>query len=328
MAEMKKPLRIVITTGDADGIGTEITAKALSKIKAQSGVTFLIWRSPKCAKRDLTRLDRHFKRTTVSSWAEALKVTPTSGRDLIDINSNLAAPIWVEMTAQASLYKHVDAMVTAPLSKTAINAAGLADMGHTGILKRVSKSRELFMGFVGSKFHVLLATGHLAIEDVPTTLTQARLRRAIEAANHMRAVLPGARAKLPLALIGLNPHAGEEGLIGSAEEKIHLPVLEEVRAAGLKIDGPLVPDAAFFERNWKKYSIYIANYHDQGLIPFKMTHGQESGIQLTMGLPFVRTSVDHGTAKDIFGKDKADPRSMIEAIEHAIRLCRAEIDLK
>jgi 4-hydroxythreonine-4-phosphate dehydrogenase len=143
----------------------------------------------------------------------------------------------------------------------------------------------------------------------------------------MRRVLDKKPASRPLALLGLNPHAGEEGIIGDTEKKIHHSVIESARERGVKIEGPLVPDAAFFEKNWSEYSVYIANYHDQGLIPFKMIHGQESGIHLTMGLPFVRTSVDHGTAKDIFGKNKADASSMTLAIEWAIRLSRSSADL-
>jgi 4-hydroxythreonine-4-phosphate dehydrogenase len=317
---MKTPLRIAITTGDPDGIGTEITAKALAKMKPQSGVSFFMWRSPRMTKRDLALIDRSFKRITVNTWAEALKAQSSSPKEIIDISSNLAAPLWVEQSAQAAHFGHLDAMVTAPLSKTAIHAAGLADMGHTGILKRVSKTKELFMGFVGDHFNVLLATGHLPIEEVTDALTEARLMKAVRAADEMRRVLDKKQMSRPIALVGLNPHAGEQGLIGSVEEKIHARVLATAVEEKINIEGPLVPDAAFFQKNWTKYSVFVANYHDQGLIPFKMTHGQESGVQITMGLPFVRTSVDHGTAKDIFGKNKADSRSMLQALEWAIRL--------
>lgn len=324
---MKKPIRIAITTGDPDGIGTEITAKALAKLKPQPGVSFFLWRSPRCTPRDLTRIDRVFKRITVNSWPEALKVQPSSHKEIIDINSNLPAAIWVETSAQASHYGHIDGMVTAPLSKTAIKAAGLSDLGHTGILKRVSKAREVYMGFIGEKFNVLLATGHLPIDEVTQTLTEARLDKALRAADQLRLVLDKKASLRPIALLGLNPHAGEEGLIGATESKVHAKALASAEERGQKVEGPLVPDAAFFPKNWNKYSVFVANYHDQGLIPFKMIHGQESGVHVTMGLPFVRTSVDHGTAKDIFGKDKADPSSMYEALEWAIKLTKASADL-
>jgi 4-hydroxythreonine-4-phosphate dehydrogenase len=324
---VKKPLRIAITTGDADGIGTEISAKALSKLKPQAGVVFFLWRSPRCPTKHLNLIDRAFKRVTVSSWPEALKVASGSPKEIIDICSNLPPPVWVETSAQASHFGHIDGMVTAPLSKTAIAAAGFSDIGHTDILKRVSKSKDVFMGFIGDRFNVLLATAHIPISEVSSQLTSARLEKAIAAADLLRQVLPKKAASRPLALLGLNPHAGEEGLIGTTEQKLHLSAIESAQEQGLKIQGPLVPDAAFFEKNWPQYSVFIANYHDQGLIPFKLIHGQESGIHVTMGLPFVRTSVDHGTAKDIFGKNKADPSSMSLALEWAIRLCRSSAEL-
>ena len=324
---MRKPLRIAITTGDPDGIGTEITAKALAKLKPGPGITYYLWRSPLCPKRHLHQIDRVFKRITVNTWPEALQVKVRNSRELVDISSNLPAALWVEATARASHFGHLDAMVTAPISKTAIKAAGLDDMGHTGILSRVCKSKELFMGFIGEHFNVLLATGHLSIDEVSRAVTTARLEKAILAADQLRSVLDKKQARRPLALLGLNPHSGEAGMIGHSEQKIHAKALEFAAEKKITIEGPLVPDAAFSPKNWKRYSVFVANYHDQGLIPFKMIHGQESGIHVTMGLPFVRTSVDHGTAKDIFGKDKADPRSMIQALEWAIRLGRASADL-
>ena len=323
---MAQPIRIAITTGDVDGIGTEVTAKALARLKPRRGVIFFVWRSPLCPTSHLRLIDRQFKRVTVSSWPEALKVVPDSKDTIVDINSNLPPPVWVETSAKASFFKHVDAMVTAPLSKTSITAAGFKDMGHTGILQRVSKAEELFMGFIGSKFNVLLATGHLPLSEVASQLTADRLGRAIAASEQLRKMLDKKTSTRPLGLLGLNPHAGEGGLIGGEEQKAHTKAIEKARAAGVEIEGPLVPDAAFFRNNWRRFSVYVASYHDQGLIPFKMIHGQESGIHVTLGLPFVRTSVDHGTAKDIFGKNKADATSMLLAIEWALKLVKAKGD--
>ena len=324
---MKTPIRIAVTTGDIDGIGTEVTAKAFAKLRPKPGVHFYLWRSPRCPPSHLAMIDRVFRRITVTSWPEALKVTTNTYKDIVDISSLLPPPIWVETTAQASHFGHISGMVTAPLSKTSIMAAGLDDIGHTDILKRVSKSKELFMGFIGDKFNVLLATGHIPLSEVSASLTAARLERAIKAADRLRSVLDKKVTTRPMAVIGLNPHAGESGMLGSEELKVHVPVIEKLQDEKFKVEGPLVPDAGFFPSLWKKYSVFIASYHDQGLIPFKMIHGQESGIHITLGLPFVRTSVDHGTAKNIFGKNKADPNSMFLAIEWAIRLCRSDVDL-
>lgn len=319
---MKKPLRIALTTGDADGIGTEIAAKALTRVKPRAGVHFFLWRSPRCPSKHLNAIDKYFTRITVSSWPEALKVSFNSHREIVDINSNLPPPLWVEATAQAGHFGHIDAMATAPLSKTAIVSAGLTDIGHTDILKRVTKAENLFMGFVGEKFNVLLATGHVPIAKIKEQLHRETLEKAIVAAQKLQQILDKKVAARPLGLLGLNPHSGESGLIGQEEQDIHLPLLEKLKKQKVTIEGPLVPDAAFFPENWKQYSVFVANYHDQGLIPFKMTHGQRSGVHITMGLPFVRTSVDHGTAKDLFGKNKADESSMTLAIEWAIRLAK------
>jgi len=128
--------------------------------------------------------------------------------------------------------------------------------------------------------------------------------------------------------LGLNPHAGDSGLIGSFDDLVLKPILDRLRQEGFLIEGPLVPDVAFLKTNWKKYLAYVACYHDQGLIPFKMIHGFESGVHLTLGLPFIRTSVDHGTAKDLFDLDHADDRSMREAIKAALELTLPETKKK
>jgi 4-hydroxythreonine-4-phosphate dehydrogenase len=137
----------------------------------------------------------------------------------------------------------------------------------------------------------------------------------------------------PVAVLGLNPHAGDSGLIGDEEDLVIRPAIAALSnptksespepARAVAIEGPLVPDAAFTQTNWSRYSLFLAQYHDQGLIPFKTIHGQ-SGVHVTWGLPFIRTSVDHGTAFDIAGEDKADPASMRLAIEWAIKLARAQ----
>ncbi|MCC7404308.1 MAG: 4-hydroxythreonine-4-phosphate dehydrogenase PdxA [Bdellovibrionales bacterium] len=315
-------MRIVITTGDADGIGTEISAKALAKLKPQKGVHFILWRSPLCPPRHLRLIDRNFKRIRVATWPEALRIAPQSHKEIIDICSSLRPPHWVEMSASGCLFGHVDAIATAPLSKSEIVAAGIEAIGHTEILKRVSRAPNLFMAFVGKHFSVVLATGHEPLREVAASLTPHRLYEALAAANRLRKLLPRKQRELPLGLVGLNPHSGEGGLIGTEELDIFEDALKEARRHKIPVEGPLVPDSAFFKQNWSAYSVFVCPYHDQGLIPFKMIHGQDSGVHITMGLPFVRTSVDHGTAKNIFGKNRANPNSMVEAIEWAIRLAK------
>lgn len=319
---MKRPLRIVITTGDPDGVGTEITAKALNVLGAKKNTVFFVWRSHSCPESHSRLLQRKFKSITVSTWPEALEVSLHSSHQLIIINSNLPPAFWIETSARAAMYRHIDAIVTAPISKTSIAQAGMKDIGHTDILKRVTSTKNAFMGFIGEKFNVVLATSHIPLESVQSTLTVELLIDATTHAGWLQKTASPKRRRL--AMLGLNPHAGEQGMLGTTEQKVHIPAVSRLVSSGVSVDGPLVPDAAFLKKNWKEYGCYIANYHDQGLIPFKMIHGQDSGIHITLGLPFIRTSVDHGTAKDLFLKNKADPSSMLLAIKWAIKLAHQQ----
>lgn len=309
--------RIVITTGDLDGIGWEITRKALSELRNKLRAQFVVFRGPVKAPALKGRI------TQVISLEEALPLTPTA-HSIVEIKSARAPAHWVEEAASACLSGNFDALVTAPLSKTSIAKAGLKEIGHTEILARVTRTQNLFMGFVGAKFNVVLATGHQSLSKALENMGLATLSAAIDAAQSLRPLLPAKRRSLPLAIVGVNPHAGEEGLIGS-EEGWMRGLIEERISAGERIVGPLVPDAAFLPANWPLFSAYICPYHDQGLIPFKMVHGFSSGVHLTLGLPFVRTSVDHGTAKELFGKNRANAGSMKDAIRWAVKLCEEKI---
>lgn len=312
-------LKIAITTGDVDGIGFEVTAKALNLLRPQRGVQFILWRAENVSNNLLELVDQGWKRITVDSYKEAQKI---QGPYLVDIASDLSPSEWVEISARACLRNEIQALATAPLSKTSIRAAGYRDLGHTDILKRVSKAKSVNMGFVGSKFNVVLATAHIPLQAVSSTLQFKTAAAALWNANELRKKLPPHKASRPIGFLGVNPHAGEQGLIGSEEAKLFPRLHAFAKENNIPLVGPLVPDAAFFPENWKKFSVYVSAYHDQGLIPFKMIHGQDSGVHLTLGIPFIRTSVDHGTAKDIFGKNKANPRSMLEALEWAIKLAR------
>lgn len=312
-------LKVALTTGDPDGIGFEVTAKALAILGPQKGIQFILWRSENASKKYLNMIDKKFDRITVDTLSDALKI---DGPYLVDIASDLSPGHWVEETARACYKKKISAMATAPLSKTSIKEAGLRDLGHTDILKRISKTKSAHMGFVGDKFNVVLATGHLPLSQVSKHLSFSTVAEALLNANKLRKALPASQMKKPIAILGLNPHAGEQGLIGQEEMLLFTNLYSFSDEHKIPIEGPLVPDAAFFPSNWKKYSVYLALYHDQGLIPFKMVHGQESGVHISLGIPFVRTSVDHGTAKDIFGKNKANPSSMLDAIRWAIKLAR------
>lgn len=308
--------RIIITTGDADGIGTEVAVKALKKVGAQRKIHFILIRSDKTPKSHLKILDTAFSRKTFSNLEEAMAYVPLKAKDLCDVVLAGEPQSWVYSAASACRADLAQALVTAPMSKKMHNGR---PQGHTEILKEVSGADSGFMTFLGQEFNVLTLTGHVPHHLVSQNLLTTNVLKAATLLNEFKSGIPKL-AKRPLALVGLNPHAGEAGLIGNEEISVLTPALKTLREKGIAIEGPLVPDSAFLKSNWKKYSFFICPYHDQALIPFKMIHGQDMGVHMTLGLPFVRTSVDHGTAKDIFNKNKANPGSMIDAIKWAIQL--------
>ena len=316
---MASKLRILITTGDTDGIGWEVTAKSLHAIGPKAGFQFFFYRHVKAVGK-APKVSKKFKLQVVSSLAQAQTV-PFDPKVLVEIRSAKLPALWVEEAAVACRDRRFDALVTAPLSKTSIIDSGLKDIGHTEILARVCGIRDLFMGFIGEKFSVVLMTGHEPLASAAGSFNATKLTKALRVSRALRAVLPAKKSKLPLAVVGVNPHAGEAGLLGR-EEGWMSALIANLKAEYGEIAGPLVPDAAFLPQNWNIYSVYLCPYHDQGLIPFKMVHGFKSGVHLTLGLPFVRTSVDHGTAKELFGKNKAEAGSMKDALLTAMRLSK------
>lgn len=306
--------RVAITSGDTDGIGLEVSSKSLNSLGPLKDVQFVLFRDKNCPKKYLDLLKKKFK--IHSCDLDGLPRSPKSSSVIIDIASSSSPAHWVREAALLCKNGRLQSMVTAPLSKIEIKKAGLKATGHTEILGQVCNKKLLFMTFVGKKFNVLLATGHIPTSQVNDALTKKVLRAAIQEALNFRNSIGN---KKPIGVLALNPHAGEKNIIGNEEEKVFAPVLKKF--LGLA-EGPLVPDVAFFEENWKKYSIYVASYHDQGLIPFKSIHGREGGVHMTLGIPFLRTSVDHGTAKDIAHKDKADFQSMKKAIELNVKILK------
>lgn len=318
---MSRRFLIAITTGDHDGIGLEVATKALNSLGPKSQFHFVLFRSTRAQAADLGRLDQKFQRKTFANITEALKHSLTSRNQIYDIAADTSPAAWVETAARFCKTGAFHAMSTGPLSKTAIREAGLKDMGHTGILKRVAGTKQVYMGFYGTQFSVVLATGHVPVNGISESLTKERLKGAILAGRTLEPLLKKGLLGKPVGLLGLNPHAGEQGLIGQEEASIHSSVIRELEQQ-IPVAGPLVPDAAFSQESWNKFRYYVANYHDQGLIPFKMVHGPLGGVHLTLGLPFLRTSVDHGTAKDIFGRNRANAKSMMAAIEAALFLVK------
>lgn len=310
--------RLAITSGDEDGVGFEVSAKALHRLGPQKGFQFYLFRSKNSETRYLKLIDKKFKRILVHTLDEALEIKSSSSRVLFDICSDDSAPKNVEVAAKACKNRLLNGLVTAPLSKTLIQTCGYRAKGHTEILQTITKTKNVHMVFIGHHFNVLLVTGHTPLRRVNQVLDKKCLIGALSHAEQLRKILASKLRNKPIALLGLNPHAGELGVLGQEEVKLFSQVLLKFP----NVHGPLVPDAAFLKKNWSRYSLFVCCYHDQGLIPFKLVHGTKSGYHLTFGLPFVRTSVDHGTAKDIFGKNKADYSSMKEAIQACTQLAK------
>ncbi len=315
---------LLVTTGDADGVGFEVAAKSLVQLPAvffKSNRIFLFV-TDKYQTKYFELLKKHFFLNVVT--------TTSLDFDLWDLSAKSKKPVlnfviatdspadWILNLAKICLENSTTtALVTGPLSKTLIKDAGYSFIGHTEILAHVSKTKSLYMGFVGKYFNVLLLTGHVPLSRVSKELKRIDWKGVFNITHAFRRGL--SQRRKPVAIVGVNPHAGEKGMISTGEED-YLSKQIKLDKYGLNIKGPLVPDAAFMKSNWDKYSVYLCPYHDQGLIPFKAIHGQDSGVHVTLGLPFVRTSVDHGTAKEIFGKNLANPNSMKEALLLAARL--------
>lgn len=215
---------------------------------------------------------------------------------------------------QSGLYA---AMVTAPISKKALHLGGIDYPGHTEMLADLTNTQDYAMLLYSEPIACAFVTCHQPLRTVSGTLTVDQIVRTAELA---RAAVESLRGATPrFCLLGLNPHAGEEGLFGDEEEKILIPALKELQKRGMKVVGPVPADTAFTLPQRKKYDCYLSMYHDQGGIPFKML-AFDTGVNITMGLPIVRTSPDHGTAFDIAWKGKADATSIYSAYELAISL--------
>jgi len=316
--------KIAITTGDRDGVGFEVTAKALLEIPAsveKNKAVFFVFRhqyQEKLQARYFKQLDKKWLRLTFDKLENSLQFLELIQNNipdnlLIDLALNNSEAEWVVEAALACNHGLLNSIVTGPLSKKITARLPNKELGHTGIFRQLFPKQKLFMAFVGRDFNVLLATDHKPLGEVETELKRTGLKPVLNAALQLQTLL---KSKKRIGVLGFNPHAGEAGLIGKTEQKLfkNLPKTAE---------GPLVPDAAFLTKNWKKYSSFVCLYHDQGLIPFKMQHGQDSGVHLTLGLEFVRTSVDHGTAFDLFNKNKANSASMLEAIKLNMKLTGA-----
>lgn len=289
---MHRP-RVAITVGDPSGIGPEIAAKAAADPLVLLHSEPVLFAPP---------LDQVFQPGEVSAEA---------GRAAYDV---------IVQAVQAATAHEVDAIATAPVSKLAFARAGLPWKGHTDLLAHLCHASPVAMLFHTARLRVVLATVHVPLAEVPKLLTEARV---IETILLTADWLPRFGIAQPrIAVAGLNPHAGENGVLGTEDDAIIRPAVTAAARRGVKVSGPWPADTIFLRASQGEFDAVLACYHDQGLIPVKLlAFGQ--AVNVTIGLPIVRTSVDHGTAFDIAGKGVADPRSMIEAVLLAARLASA-----
>lgn len=304
-----KPI-LIVTPGDLDGIGLEITVKALAKKNySKTSIIVVLVHPSQLASSEFSYLTS--LASEVTQLTDISKISP-GFYYLVDPDQ---PPFWVEKFAAWILkQKGNAALVTGPLSKILIQSCGFKQIGHTEILADVCNipKTSLFMFFIGQLFNVVSLTGHIPISQVENILLTIDINALI--VRLLDWLKQTTLHPHPLFVLGLNPHAGESGLIGRYEVDHLIPALEKL--SNSQIQGPLIPDAAFNYQNIIKGATYLGLYHDQVLIPFKQAHGF-SGVHVTGGLPFLRTSVDHGTAKNIFGQNIADFSSMFDAINLA-----------
>ena len=286
---MVKP-RIGITVGDPAGIGPEIARKAADDPRVRDICEPVLYGPPAGSRFTPGQLSAEAGRAAYDAICAAVR------------------------DAQAGA---IAAITTAPINKLAFSRAGLPWKGHTDLLGHLTGSPRVAMMFWSEPLKVVLATVHVPLSQVPTVLTREVMDGTIDLTSRE---LPRFGIPLPrLAVAGLNPHAGEEGLLGEEEDRVIRPAVEAARGRGIQIAGPLPGDTVFVRATKGEFDAVIACYHDQGLIPVKLLAFGHS-VNVTLGLPIIRTSVDHGTAFDIAGTGVADPTSLIEATRLAARL--------
>ena len=327
-----KPL-LGITMGDPAGIGPEVIAKALTRTALRRVCAPLVIGSSAVMQETVKRLKLKVMVRLVEGHeplprrpSEILVLDPLE-RPLGPYQSGVAAPetgaaavAFIKKAVHLAQAGCIDGIVTGPINKEAINMAGCHYPGHTELLADLTQAQESGMMILGGPLKIMFVTTHVAIKDLPALLTQAKIEKGIRLAHMAMTTLFGVK-KPRIGVAALNPHAGEQGLFGDEEGRVIVPAARAAQANGILASDPMPADTLFGKAARGEYDAIVALYHDQGLIPLKMV-AFGSCVNLTVGLPIIRTSVDHGTAFDIVGKGIADPGSLIEAVKLAARLAQ------
>jgi len=292
---------VALTSGEPAGIGPELCV-LLAREAFQARVIAL-------GDRELLKGFPEVEHVPLRRARTPGKLDPANSRYVLEV---------LDRAIDGCLAGEYDAMVTAPVQKSVINDAGIVFTGHTEYLAERAHAPHVVMMLVGGGLRVALATTHLALSEVPRAITRESLARTLQVLHaDLQKRFHIARPRILVA--GLNPHSGESGHLGTEDMEVIAPAVAEARAAGIAASGPLPADTLFVPERLKGADCVLAMYHDQGLPVLKYaSFGQ--GVNVTLGLPFVRTSVDHGTALDLAGTGRADPGSLIEAVKLAIEL--------
>ncbi len=317
--------RIGITLGDPGGIGPEIILKSFAGKPGLPRARYILFGTRRFLEREERALgttldfgarDSGKGRTRGSLEFREVPAARGAGRRGSDnADSGRASFRYFEAAVAEARRGELEAVVTAPISKAAWSMAGLPWKGHTEYLARFYPGA--IMAFWSESLKVALVSHHVSLRAALKKIKREALRDFFVALD--RSLAGTGAARFEFAVSGLNPHAGEQGLLGREEIDEVGPAIDEARRLGVRISGPFPPDVIFRNAVGRRNVFVIALYHDQGLIPFKLV-AFETGVNVSLGLPFVRTSPDHGTAFDISGKHRADPRSMVEAIRLAASL--------
>jgi len=338
---MKKPL-CALTMGDPAGVGPEVILKTLFSRRACEAADMIVVGFPEPLVRDAEQLSLDITVHEIQSPGElrhdrdainiivpdsALTVPLVYG--VVDERCGRAAGACIIRSTELARAGEIDAVVTAPIHKESLNAAGYAYPGHTEFYQHLTGAADIAMMLTLGNFRVVHVVTHTAIRDVPGLIRKERIVRVTSLMYDALLLLGLERPRI--AVSGLNPHAGEGGLFGSEELEEITPAVDELRFSGMNITGPLPPDTVFARAYSGEYDGVVAMFHDQGHIALKLagfsfSEGKRevAGVNTTLGLPIIRTSVDHGTAFDIAGQGIASPQSMIEAVEMASAMARGK----
>ena len=326
---------IAITMGDPAGIGPELSLRMLTEPAVLAECIPLVFGDAGVLDRvaQVCSLPRPEHVLTESEWTTHSDVSAAAVMDCATLDAQAVRPGEVDAACGRAAYRYIEAAIesalagkvagvaTAPVHKEALRLARVPYPGHTEIFAALTSAQRACMMLASDEITTSFVTCHVGFVDVTSELNTPRILDVIELTAEAMMRLRGQSARI--LVCGLNPHNGEHGLFGrQEEEKVIGPAVAAARARGLNVEGPISPDAAFLPDRRRKVDAYVCMYHDQGHIPFKML-AFDKGVNITLGLPIIRTSVDHGTAFDIAWSGRADDKSMIQAVLWAARLAGA-----